>query len=93
MFISAAEAVILKSLRFSILALNAVVNPVTLLCAIANSLSFVIEPASCVFVIHPDFTLTAPLLISKSALAKDATPLFDAVASSASIVNSPVASL
>ena len=50
------------------------------------SLPFAIEPASCVFDTPPDLILTAPDETSKSAEAKDATPLLDAVASSAAIV-------
>ena len=45
MFSSAAEAVILKSLKFSTFELRAVVNPVTLLCAISSNLELAILPA------------------------------------------------
>ena len=50
------------------------------------SLLFAIEPASCVFETPPALIVTAPDVTAKSAAAKDATPLFVAVASSASTV-------
>ena len=92
MFISAAEAVTLRSLRLSIFAFKAATKPVTLLCAISKSLSFAIEPASCALLIPPDFTVTAPLLTSKSAVAKDAIPLLLDVASSTDTVRVPLVS-
>ena len=54
--------------------------------ALFVSLLFAIEPASCVFETPPALIVTAPDVTSKSAAAKDATPLFVAVASSASTV-------
>ena len=50
------------------------------------SLEFAIEPASCVEETPPALILTAPDETSKSAEAKDAIPLLDAVASSPAIV-------
>ena len=45
------------------------------------SFEVAIEPANCVFVIPPAFTVTAPDDTSKSLALKEAIPLFESVAS------------
>ena len=64
---------------------NATETPPKLMLEFDN-LELAIEPANCVFVIPPAFTVTAPELTPKSSLENDATPLFEVVASSPAIV-------
>ena len=51
------------------------------------NLEFAIEPASCVFVIPPAFTVTAPDDTAKSSELNEAIPLFEVDASSPATVN------
>ena len=49
-------------------------------------MAFAIEPANCVFVTPPAFTVTAPELTEKSSLENDAIPLLEVVANSPAMV-------